>query len=104
MPKVLRTLKSELELPRHLRWFGSGWLSGAGALLCGIVALALVVSLRFPHLATPQIAAVTGTFAFRFFLHAVLMLGYGLALLSLLLRPGPNRRQIGTVAAAIAAR
>ena len=86
--RLLAAIKSELETPKALKWFGSGWLSGAGALLCGVVSLFLVVSLRFPGLlTTPQLAVVTSTFPFRIFLHLVLIFGYVFALLSLLLRP-----------------
>ena len=88
MTKLIAAIKAELEAPRALKWFGSGWLSGAGALLCGLVSLLFVISLRFPGvLATPQLTLVTGTLAFRIFLHAVLIFGYLFALISLLLRP-----------------
>lgn len=88
MTNLIAAIKSELETPRALKWFGSGWLSGAGALLCGLVSLLFVISLRFPGvLATPQLTLVTGTLAFRIFLHAVLIFGYLFALISLLLRP-----------------
>ena len=80
-------IRRELETPRDLRWFGSGWLSGSGALLCGIVAMALVLCLRFPAaLTTPELAAATGSTAFKLFLHLVLLLGYAFALTSLILR------------------
>ena len=31
---IILKLKKELESPADDRWFGSGWLSGSGALLC----------------------------------------------------------------------
>ena len=80
-------IRRELEAPRDLRWLGSGWLSGSGALLCGIVAMTLVLCLRFPAvLTTPELAAARSGLAFKLFLHFVLLLGYAFALTSLLLR------------------
>lgn len=77
----------ELETPRAQRWFGSGWLSGCGALLAGIVALLMVISLHFPSvLTTPELAALRSSLLFKVFLHLVLLLGYAFALISLLLR------------------
>ena len=93
---ILKRIKTELETPRPERWFGSGWLSGCGALLCGVVGLLLVTALRFPGvLTTPQLAFAWDTIYFRAFLHIVLMLGYLFALVSLLLHP---KRMMGYVA------
>jgi sterol desaturase/sphingolipid hydroxylase (fatty acid hydroxylase superfamily) len=84
--KVIRKLKSELETPRNLRDFGSGWLSGAGALLCGVVSVVLAIALKYPWLTTPELAVVTKTVWFKLFQHTVLILGYAFALISLMLR------------------
>ena len=87
MTGLIDNLKRELETPRGERPLGSGWLSGCGALACGITGIALVVSLRWPGLlAVPELEIVTRATGFRVFLHAVLILGYVFALLSLLLR------------------
>jgi sterol desaturase/sphingolipid hydroxylase (fatty acid hydroxylase superfamily) len=81
-------LRQELETPREQRPFGSGWLSGSGALLCGLVGLMLVVAMRYPGaLTTPELSAVLSHGYFRLFVHMVLGLGYIFALLSLVLRP-----------------
>ncbi len=87
LQSLIGRIRRELETPRDLRWFGSGWLSGCGALLAGIVAVALVLCLHFPAiLTTPELAAARGGLAFKLFLHFVLLLGYAFALTSLLLR------------------
>jgi Fatty acid hydroxylase superfamily len=84
--KIARKLKTELETPRALRDFGSGWLSGAGALLCGVVSVVLAIALKYPWLTTPELAIVTKTVWFKLFQHTVLILGYAFALISLMLR------------------
>ena len=88
---MLRTLilriRNELETPRADRWFGSGWLSGSGALLAGIVSVVLAIALKYPWLTTPDLKLVTETWAFKAFQHLVLVLGYGFALTSMILRP-----------------
>ena len=54
---IFKKLISELEKPRHKRPLGSGWLSGAGALLAGLVALLLIIVLRYPSwFNTPEMA------------------------------------------------
>ena len=49
--KILKKVRSELETPRELRPFGSGWLSGSIGLLAGVaagVALALNIDVVVP--------------------------------------------------------
>lgn len=88
MTGFIEDIRRELETPRQERPLGSGWLSGSGALLCGLTGLFLVIALRYPHvLTTPELAAYLETTAFRIFVHAVLLFGYLFALTSLLLRP-----------------
>lgn len=84
--KFTRKLKAELELPREERWLGTGWLSGAGALLCGLVALCLAIALKYPWLTTPELKLVTQTSAFKAFQYLVLVLGYVFAMISMILR------------------
>jgi sterol desaturase/sphingolipid hydroxylase (fatty acid hydroxylase superfamily) len=82
---LFKRIRKELETPRADRWFGSGWLSGCGALLAGIVAVILAVALKFPWLMMPELKVITQTYGFKIFHHSVLILGYVFALLSLLL-------------------
>lgn len=81
-----RKLKKELETPRDERSIGSGWLSGCGALLCGLVSIVLAIALKYPWLTTPELALITKTSAFKLFQYLVLMLGYIFALISMILR------------------
>ena len=102
MPNIplLSRLKAALETPRAERPFGSGWLSGSGALLSAIVGLFLVVCLRYPEfLATPALDMVRASGWFRTVLHIILILAYSWALLSLILRP---QKTLGFWAMAIA--
>src|SRR3546814_18026963 len=84
----LQTLMRDLESHTEVRRFGSGWLSGFFGLLFAITGFFLVVALRFPDwFATPELAIVKNWTGFRGFVHLTLLVSYGLALLSLLLRP-----------------
>lgn len=102
MPKipVLQRLQRELETPRAERPFGSGWLSGSGALVAAIVGLFFVICLRFPaFLATPALDVVRFSPWFRVALHGILLLAYAWSLTSLILRP---QKTLGLTAMAIA--
>jgi len=83
---IIKRLSNELEKPRDQRPLGSGWLSGGGALLAGLTGLLLVLVLKLPgSFVTPDLMAIHDSGYLRPFLHIVLLIGYGLALLSLLL-------------------
>ena len=82
----IRRLKSQLERPREDRPFGSGWLSGGGALLAGLTAAALLAIMYFPGLfSTPELETVATPANLQLLLQVVLLIGYAFALLSLLL-------------------
>ncbi|MEP3051566.1 MAG: sterol desaturase family protein [Erythrobacter sp.] len=88
IPGFFAKLMRDLESPKEVRRFGSGWLSGFFALLLALSGLALVTALRFPEwFATPELEVVKEWGGFRGFVHVVLLTSYALALLSLLLRP-----------------
>lgn len=93
---ALRTgdpLIDELQAPRALRRFGSGWYAGLFGLLLGILAFAMVLVLRFPTLfATPQLAIVHGSPWFRPGVHLLILAAYALSVLSLMLR---RRKALG---------
>lgn len=84
---LIKRIIKELETPRADRWFGSGWLSGSGALLAGLVSVVLAVAIKYPWLTTPELKLITGTVGFKVFQHLVLVLGYLFALISMMLRP-----------------
>jgi sterol desaturase/sphingolipid hydroxylase (fatty acid hydroxylase superfamily) len=88
VPGFLDKLQRDLEAPVEARGFGSGWFSGFFALLFALVGFGMVVALRFPDwFATPELATLKDWSGFRGFVHIVLLVSYGLSLLSLLLRP-----------------
>jgi len=100
----LANLAKDLEAPIERRRFGSGWFSGFFGLLLSVIGLGLVAALRWPgFFAMPELEAIRSLAGFRLFVHAVLIGGYALALLSLLLRPrkaiGFSALGIGIVAA-----
>lgn len=78
---------SELEAPEALRRFGQGWISGVLGLVLGLAGLLLVLALRAPGaLSLPEIQRLHGTPSFRIALHAVLIVAFACAGLSLALR------------------
>jgi sterol desaturase/sphingolipid hydroxylase (fatty acid hydroxylase superfamily) len=95
----LAALRHDLQAPIEVRGFGSGWFAGFFALLFAIAGCGMVIALRWPGwFAMPELAIVRDLPGFRVAVHAILLLSYGLALLSLLIRP---RKAIGFTALAI---
>ncbi|WP_298291401.1 sterol desaturase family protein [uncultured Litoreibacter sp.] len=81
-----RRLKDNLDRPREERPFGSGWLSGSGALLAGITGMLLVVVMHYPGIfQTPDLQEFVTLRHQQWALQVVLLLGYAFALLSLML-------------------
>jgi len=96
----LERLEHDLNAPIQVRGFGSGWFSGFFGLLFAISGFAMVVALRYPEwFAMPELQVVKDWPGFRGAVHLILLAGYGLALLSLLLRP---RKVLGATALVIA--
>lgn len=96
---VLKKLAKDLEAPKEVRRFGSGWFAGFFALVMAMAGLGMVIALRFPDwFATPELELVKEWTGFRGVIHAFLLGSYALALLSLLLRP---RKILGFTALAI---
>ncbi|MEZ5682246.1 MAG: sterol desaturase family protein [Erythrobacter sp.] len=97
--RYFKELMRDLESPAQVRRFRSGWLSGFFANLFALTGLLLVVALRFPEwFATPELQVVREWSGYRSLIHVVLLASYGLALLSLLLRP---RKILGATALVI---
>jgi sterol desaturase/sphingolipid hydroxylase (fatty acid hydroxylase superfamily) len=91
-----KRLMRDLEAPVEARGFGTGWFSGFFALLLAIAGLGFVAALRWPSwFAMPELAAVRDWGSFRLLTHLILLSAYGLALLSMVLRP---RKAIGAAA------
>lgn len=92
----VKSLLDDLESPIEARGFGTGWFAGFFALLLAIAGFAFVVALRWPDwFAMPELEIIRGSSVFRVVTHFTLLGAYGLALLSLLLRP---RKAIGVAA------
>lgn len=100
MPKnFFERLEDDLQAPIAARGFGSGWFAGFFALLFAISGFGMVVALRYPAwFSTPELQALKDWPEFRGAVHGVLLVAYGLALLSLLLRP---RKALGATALVI---
>src|SRR4051794_23622051 len=87
MNKVRAKVRADLESPPEHRRLGTGWLSGAAALVAAAAGLFFVLCLRYPTLLTvPQIRDVYASPAFRFGLHLLLIAAFALAIVSLVLR------------------
>ena len=88
MRGFLEALERDLQAPIEQRRVGSGWSSGCFALLLAAAALAMVIALRWPGwFSMPELVALRQLSGFRIAIHIILLTSYGLALLSLLLRP-----------------
>ncbi|MES2057650.1 MAG: sterol desaturase family protein [Pseudomonadota bacterium] len=97
---LVGNLLRDLEAPIEARGFGTGWFAGFFALVFAVAGLCFVAALRWPEwFAMPQLELVRGLSGFRAFVHITLLAAYGLALLSLLLRP---RKALGATALIIA--
>ena len=83
---ILKKVISHLETPRDERPLGSGWLSGALALLASLAGFLIVLLRWFPEtLSYPEIAFIQDSGVVTVFLRFVLLSGYTLSLLSLIL-------------------
>ncbi|WP_310446654.1 sterol desaturase family protein [Thiobacillus sp.] len=82
-----RSIRNDLEAPAEQRAFGSGWLSGVGALVFGLAGLLLLLSGQYPGLFATQVLAVLHQSpAFSWVVQACLLLGFILACANLVLR------------------
>ena len=96
---LLRKITAQLETPRDQRPLGSGWLSGALALLASLAGVLIVLVRWFPQtFSYPDIAFVHDSGVVTVALRFVLLSGYALALLSLILS---QRKTLGWTALAI---
>ena len=80
-------LRTDNESPHEPRHFGSGWISGVIALLCGVVGFGTVLCLRYPQLLTvADVRSAYNVGLIRFALHLVLIAGFLLGIVSVVLR------------------
>ena len=81
------------------RRFGSGWISGVGAVALGVLGAGAVLCIRYPALLTvPDARALYPMALIRFLIHVLLVGAFGLALLSIVLS---RRAPLGLTALAL---
>ncbi len=92
-------LRQDLEAPAAERRFGSGWISGVLALTLALLGFGTVLCLSFPDLLTlPQARGMYNVGLIRLALHAVLVGGFFLGIVSIILR---KQRVLGFTALAV---
>lgn len=96
---VIKKVVAQLETPRDERPLGSGWLSGALALLASLAGLLIVLLRWYPEtFSYPEIAFIQDSGVVTAFLRFTLLSGYALSLLSLILS---TRKSLGWTALAL---
>ena len=76
-----------LEAPAEARTFGSGWISGVGALIASLAGFLLMLSVELPTLfATKELSALYQWPYFLSLVQGLLILGFALACANLILR------------------
>jgi sterol desaturase/sphingolipid hydroxylase (fatty acid hydroxylase superfamily) len=85
--KLRLAIRNDLESPLEARTFGSGWLSGVGALVFGLAGFLLLLSSTFPRLfSTKELAALYAWPYFLALVQSLLLVGFVLAGANLVLR------------------
>lgn len=80
-------IREELDSSPEGRHFGSGWLSGVAALIGSCAGLGIMLCIMFPFLlTTPELREHYASLPYRLVLHAVLIVSFCLACLSMILR------------------
>lgn len=83
----MTVLRDDLESPSDQRAFGSGWISGAWALVLSVVSLGTVICLRYPEiLSSPDAKELYWSLPIRLTLQVGMILAFLLAAVSLALR------------------
>jgi len=82
-----KKLRSELEASPESREVGAGWISGILALIAALTGLFLVLCLRYPDvLSMRELRGAYDQPLFRVGLHLLLIVAFGLSVISLVLR------------------
>src|SRR4051812_48375289 len=85
-----RKIRSDLESPPERRRIGAGGVSGTAALMASVAGLFFVLCLRYPNLiALEPLRPFYDAALFCLGLHCFLIVAFGLALISLVLRSNP---------------
>lgn len=82
-----KAIRHDLESPLSERKFGSGWISGVGALVLALAGLGVVLCLHYPQwLTTPELRAVLSQAWIKPVVQAGLLAAFVLACLNIVLR------------------
>lgn len=82
-----QAIRNDLEAPAEARTFGSGWISGVGALIASLAGFLLMLSVELPTLfATKELSALYQLPYFLSLVQGLLILGFALACANLILR------------------
>lgn len=85
--KLRLAIRNDLEAPAEQRTFGSGWLSGVGAIITSIAGLLLLLSWQYPNFfSMKELASLHQSLYFSTAIQAILMLSFVLACSNLILR------------------
>lgn len=85
--KLRLAIRNDLEAAAEMRSFGSGWISGAGALVLAIAGLSLLLSTHFPDaFSMPQLRVLYQQSWFELAVQGMLLAGFTLACINLVLR------------------
>lgn len=85
--KLRLAIRNDLEAPEEARTFGSGWISGVGALIASVAGLFLLLSSQLPTLfATKELNVLYQWPYFLSLVQGLLLLGFALACANLILR------------------
>jgi len=92
-------LRDDLESPAEERSWGSGWISGAWALVLSVISLGTVICLRYPDLLSMSEARdLYRSLPIRLVLQTVMTIAFVLASISLVLR---QKKVLGTTSMSI---
>lgn len=85
--QLIRMLIAELESTEYHKSFGRGWISGTIALIISVASLFTVICLKYPtFFVTPEMRKIVDVVYIEFILQAALIVGFILAVVSLILR------------------
>ena len=85
--KLRLAIRNDLEVPAEQRVFGTGWLSGVGAIVAGLAGLLLLLSSQYPlFFSMKELAILHEASYFNVVVQAFLILSFVLACVNLILR------------------
>ena len=87
MNKLRLAIRNDLEAPAERRVFGSGWVSGVGAIIASLAGLLLLLSRQYPYFfSMRELSMLHDNAYFSVLVQGFLVLGFVLACANLILR------------------